>query len=182
MSGKVNQRVMLTKRLIKESLVHMLAVKSIYKISVRELCEDAGINRTTFYKYFGSQYDVLSEFEDEFLSHVQDALADISDDPARQLDTICTYFDKNAELARLLMNNNVDPDFPGKLFNLPPIRKMLLEKLSGRYDQQEIEFVCTFVVNGGYRMIQEWISDEERKSPSMIAALILELAEKVCKR
>ncbi len=180
MSEKGNQRIMLTKRLIKESLVHMLAVKNIYKLSVRELCEDAGINRTTFYKYFGSQYDVLSEIEEEFLSHVQEALSRIPCDPERQLDTICAYFDRNAELVRLLTDNNVDPDFPGKLFNLPPIRQMLREKLSGCYDEQELEYVCTFVVNGGYHLIQEWIGSEERRPPSMIAALILELAEKVC--
>lgn len=171
---------MLTKRLIRESLVRLLAVKSIYKISVRELCEDAGINRTTFYKYFGSQYDVLSEIEEEFLSHIQGALLQIPADPACQLDTICIYIDNNAELVRLLTDNNVDPDFPGKLFNLPPIRQMLLEKIGGRYDEQELEYVYAFIVNGGYHLLQKWISGEDRKSPVMIAALILDLAGKVC--
>jgi len=181
MNEKMNQRIMLTKRLIKENLVRILAEKSIYKISIRELCEQAGINRTTFYKYYGSQYDVLSELEEELLSHVQDELEIISDDPARQLDTIFAYFDKNAELVRLLTNNNVEPDFPGKLFNLLPIRRMLLNKLHGSYDEQSIEFVVTFVINGGYHLVRKWIDREDRKSPSMISSLILELAEKVCK-
>jgi len=180
MSGKVNQRIMLTKQLIKESLVRMLAEKSIYKISIRDLCGQAGVNRTTFYKYYGSQYDVLSEIEEELLRHVQEELEKISDDPARRLDAICAYFDKNAELVRLLTDNNVEPDFPGKLFNLSPIRQMLYKKLSGRYDEQSLEFVITFVINGGYHLVREWIGGEDRKSPSMISVLILELAEKVC--
>ncbi len=180
MSGKGNQRIILTKRLIKESLVRILAEKSIYKISIRELCEDAGINRTTFYKYYGSQYDVLYEIEEELLNHIQDALAGISDDPSYQLDTICAYLDKNAGLVRLLTDNNVDSGFPVKLLNLPPIRRILLEKLSGRYDEQGLDYVVAFVINGGFHLLREWISRDERTPPSKIAALMLELEEKVC--
>ena len=51
MEGRENQRVMLTRRLIKESLTGLLAEESIHKISIRALCERAGINRSTFYKY-----------------------------------------------------------------------------------------------------------------------------------
>ena len=58
MEKRENQRIMLSKRLIKESLTRLLASESIHKISVRMLCEEAGINRSTFYKYYGSQYDV----------------------------------------------------------------------------------------------------------------------------
>ena len=41
----------LTKRLIREALLELLKTKSIQKISVRELCDAAGINRTTFYNH-----------------------------------------------------------------------------------------------------------------------------------
>lgn len=63
MDKKENQRIMLTKRLLKESLIEMLAKKSIKKISVSELCTAAGINRSTFYNHYGSQFDVLKEME-----------------------------------------------------------------------------------------------------------------------
>lgn len=49
MDKKENQRIMLTKRLLKESLIEMLAKKSIKKISVSELCTAAGINRDMLY-------------------------------------------------------------------------------------------------------------------------------------
>ena len=35
MEGKINQRVMLTKRLLKDSLIRKLKEESIYKISIR---------------------------------------------------------------------------------------------------------------------------------------------------
>ena len=56
MFEKEDQRVMLTKRLLKDSLVSLLKEKTIFKITIRELCDTAGINRSTFYKYYDSQY------------------------------------------------------------------------------------------------------------------------------
>jgi len=35
---------MLTKRLIKESLIRLLTTEGVYKISIRSLCEEAQIN------------------------------------------------------------------------------------------------------------------------------------------
>ena len=52
MEKKENQRITLTKRLLQEALLLMLRDESINKISVRDLCEKAGINRTTFYNHY----------------------------------------------------------------------------------------------------------------------------------
>lgn len=60
---KENQRVMLTKRLLKESLSGLLKEKRIEKISISELCKEAGINRSAFYKHYDTRYDLLYELE-----------------------------------------------------------------------------------------------------------------------
>lgn len=179
MSGKGNQRVMLTKRLIKESLIRLLATEGIYKISIRGLCEDAQINRSTFYKYYGSQYDVLAEMETEMLTHIQKSLGAVFADPAKQIVTICLYLESNANLVRLLTNNNIDPEFPGKLFNLPLIRQMLNIRLGDRYDAECLDYASTFLISGGYFLMRDWINRDQRKPASEIATLILELEEKV---
>ena len=50
----------MTKKIIKDTFIEMLEKKNIQKIYVRELCEKADINRSTFYKYYESQYDLLA--------------------------------------------------------------------------------------------------------------------------
>lgn len=59
--GKVNQRVAISKILMKEGLLRLLKKKHISKISVSELCKKAQINRTTFYRYYQTPSDVLQE-------------------------------------------------------------------------------------------------------------------------
>lgn len=183
MEKRENQRVMLSKRLIKESLTRLLITESIHKISIRTLCEEAGINRSTFYKYYGSQYDVLAEMEDDLIGSVRDTLDDGDSSAAstgKKMEAICSYFERNMAQVRVLVGNNVDPDFPGKLFALPQIRQMILERLGDRYDQEDQDYVYTFLINGCYRLIQEWISRDSHKSFGQIALLIQELIDRVC--
>ena len=70
-----NQRIRLSKTLLKNALVHLLQKKPLNKISVLEICETAQINRTTFYKYYGSQTDLLNEIESDFLAQLDESLA-----------------------------------------------------------------------------------------------------------
>ena len=71
----MNQRIMLTKKLFNNSLIDMLQTQNIYQISIRELCQYAVINRSTFYKYYRSQFDLLSEIEQDLLFNVENMLA-----------------------------------------------------------------------------------------------------------
>lgn len=81
---KENQRVKLTKKILKESLGKLLQTKSLHSISVRELCEAAEINRSTFYKYYGTPNDLFSEIQNDFLTHINESL-DMNDYPDDKL-------------------------------------------------------------------------------------------------
>lgn len=48
-----------TKRLLATSLKALMKIKSLEKISIRELTENAGVNRQTFYYHFEDIYDLL---------------------------------------------------------------------------------------------------------------------------
>lgn len=61
MTASGETKILHTKERIRNSLIQMLGNITIEKITIKELCMTAGINRTTFYKYYGSQYDVLNE-------------------------------------------------------------------------------------------------------------------------
>ena len=72
----MNRKIQMTKRLIRESLFECLKEKGINKITVSGLCEKADINRSTFYKYYGSQYDVIKEMEQEVIKLINEQLND----------------------------------------------------------------------------------------------------------
>ena len=57
MSGAMNGDA--TKRLMIQSLKKMMAQKPLQKISIREIAEDSGVNRQTFYYHFQDIYDMV---------------------------------------------------------------------------------------------------------------------------
>ena len=67
MEQKEDRRITMTKRMLKNALTDMLKEKDIYHISIRELCERADVNRTTFYKHYGSQFELLDDMETDLL-------------------------------------------------------------------------------------------------------------------
>lgn len=61
----------LTKRAIKTSFLKLLNAKMLDKITVKDIVEDCGINRNTFYYHFEDVYALLQEiFEDETKNYV----------------------------------------------------------------------------------------------------------------
>jgi len=176
----MNQRIMLTKTLLKNALTHMLQEQNIYQISIRDLCQRAGINRSTFYKYYGSQFDLLAEMEQDLLNDISVFLSEEKDRSHQPLEQVLRYLENNIEFVRLLFNSNVDPEFPRKLFSLPPIQRMLQGFSEKKVPDREKEYAMSFLLYGGFQMVQLWVNkDQDRESPEWMALLIENLIKKI---
>ena len=58
---KEDLRTQLSKKMLKDALLELLKHKKSYDINVRELCDKAQVNRSTFYRHYGNIADVLEE-------------------------------------------------------------------------------------------------------------------------
>ncbi|MGN0183547.1 MAG: TetR/AcrR family transcriptional regulator [Aristaeellaceae bacterium] len=186
MAMKPNQRIALTKQLIQEEFLSLLKKKSIHRISIRELCEGAGINRSTFYNHYGSQYDVLAEMADNYLGEIAVAIekADVHDRESvhSRVAMVLQFILDKLELSAMLINNSIDATFAQRLFALPKIESLLNTALVDIRDEKERAATIAFAIHGSYRVLQDWINDPERVSPEAEVELILGLAGQVCNR
>ena len=76
--AKINQRTRLTKTLLKNSLIELMRDKSINKITIKELCEHAELNRSTFYLHYPDQFALLDDIETEIINQTNNYLKDIA--------------------------------------------------------------------------------------------------------
>ena len=60
-------RVQFTRNALKQALLTLMEEKNVDKITVKELCETAGINRGTFYLHYDSPSALLADIENQFL-------------------------------------------------------------------------------------------------------------------
>jgi len=170
-----NQRVRLSKQLLRQSLLDLLNEKSIHKISVREICDGAQVNRSTFYKYYGSQYDLFKDMEEEILNYVNNYLTNepsTMEGDLSQITELVAYLGENAPLCRILINHNIDPTFPDALMNLPCLRRWIDVHFPAEYSKAEMEYVYALVVNGGYTIVRMWLNKDDREPPDVIAGIL----------
>ena len=81
MNTKNNQRTRISKLLFRNALMDLLRQKGdIHKISVRELCEKAELNRSTFYSHYNEPKELLEELESELLTSTENHLKKIGEE------------------------------------------------------------------------------------------------------
>ena len=175
MEKREDRRIMMTKRMLKDALIEMLKEKDIYHISIRELCEKADVNRTTFYKYYSSQFDLLADMEKDLIDFIAKAIERNESDPEKIITAACRYLEENIGFARLIVNNNVDPDFAHKLLAMDSIKSSTLKNIDSKRSEAELEYIYSFLTYGAYRMICVWLNKEQREPPETIAGFFREL-------
>ncbi len=163
----------MTKIILRDSLLQLLKKKEIHQISIRELCDFAQINRSTFYKHYGSQYDLLVDMENELITEINEK---IMEEGLHQnylsMTELLTYCTKNIELCRLLFNSNIDPMFPKKVIYQSSIQNLLLPLLHEDKKKNQ-EYLYDFIVYGGYYTLIQWINKEDRETPEEMAKILI---------
>ena len=175
MDKKEDRRIAMTRRMLKDALISMLKEKDIYHISIRELCEKADVNRTTFYKYYGSQFDLLADMEKDILDFISNTLIHNETDPVKAIFSACRYMEENLEFIRLIINNNVDPSFAHKLFSMESIRESALKRYKGLRSESELEYIYNFLTYGAFRMFCVWLNRDDREPAEDFTQLVSQI-------
>ena len=173
MERKEDRRVTMTKRMLKDAFIEMLKETDIYHISVRELCQRADVNRTTFYKYYANQFDLLDDMEKDLLNMIEKTIKEDKEKNGGTIEKLLSFFEREREFIRLLINSNVDTEFPKKLFSLTIVEDSI-ETMTTDVPKTEAEYINRFVLFGLFEMLRCWINKEERESPKEMAKILLE--------
>lgn len=164
-----NQRIALTKRLLQEGLLRLLKTKPLDKISITELCEEAGINRATFYRHYELPKDILAEMQSDFSEEMLNTFSR----PMTPKD-VEYFFDslyQNADLVKLFMKYISNEDMI-RLFRYN--FQSILEKQMPKYEDAESNrLLYTFLAGGSYFLVRQWLIEDMTKTSKEIAGIVL---------
>lgn len=76
MGKKMDRRTEFTESLIRDTLFELMESTPVDKITVRRLCEEAGINRSTFYAHYKDIWDVVEQITNNYYSEVMQAVTE----------------------------------------------------------------------------------------------------------
>lgn len=81
MKNNLDLRVIKTKENIRESMLELLSKKSIYEITVKEICDRAKCSRNTFYLHYPYKEILYEEIIDECIEKVHEGFSPIHREP-----------------------------------------------------------------------------------------------------
>ena len=172
---KENRRVRYTRMALRESLLALLQQYPLSKISVSRICEQADVNRSTFYLYYKDAYDLLDQIENELYEQIAQSTEGIT--PAlpseEMLQHIYELIYKNRDLCRVIFGKYGDKGFLRKIGSVH--RDTLLRewrRLSHAVDEIELEYLYTFASYTDIGIMERWIARDFQETPAQLAALV----------
>lgn len=173
MTEKIDRRTAYTRRVIRESLEKLLEKKHLSEITVKELCEEADINRTTFYRNYLDIYDLYEQLEEEL---TEKAFADgnIEEDRYKLLKVIY----ENQTFYREFFDSRLESRYIRQTIQkmYDEMKKLLIER--GTYDEKTFRILYQYNYHGAVGVIREWLDGGCRESPEEFGKILFGIVEK----
>lgn len=169
------------------ALISLLKKKPIEYVTVSELCETAGVNRSTFYLHYETIGDLLDETArylfDGFLAYfgadTNKISLNLSECNLGELNFVCdkylmpylTYIKENKEVFATALSN-------GRSFGFESVYKRMFENIFNpiltryHYPTEDRKYVMMYYLNGITAIVTEWLKDNCRKPTSDISRII----------
>lgn len=171
-------RVRYTKMVITQSFIKILKTKPINKITVKEICAMAEINRATFYKHYLDVYDLLEKIEAQFLDELRDILNSRANNTTKDILTlIMVSFKADEETYKAISSSNGDPTFPAKILETCNyITQTQMDIIMNKkLTQKQKEWIYQFTAHGCNGILNNWISGGMKEPISEVADFVEQL-------
>lgn len=168
----LDNRVRYTKMVLQQALLKTLQSKHIDKVTIKELCEEAKVNRGTFYLHYTTPNDLLMEIEQQFIDENMAMFSPYFDGgyETSHMASLFAGILKNRDLCRIIMGKNGNPRFIERIQQM--IRPYVVDgwcKEFPQYKRENLDYVYDYVFSGSMRLILNWIEDNNNLSTANLA-------------
>lgn len=175
-----------TARKMDDALLSVLEQKDFAYITIKEICEEAGVNRSTFYLHYENLNDLLNECLENLSStfvgyfHTKINLKEINQLPLDQLYFLNDVYLKpflqfvkdNRKLFQIAISQNSTFDLKTVFQNeFITIFEPILKRF--HYSEKERLYVMRFYIGGFIAVIHEWIHNNCEADLQEIADIMI---------
>ncbi len=165
-----SRRVKMTKTILRDSLIELMKDKSIHIITVKEICENADINRSTFYRHYDSQYELYRDIIDNITGDFNDIFENTKREGlevAQLLTRLFEYIESNREVFLVVLSDKGNINVGEAYFKI-------IERFVKPENSSELgTYILQFISAGMTSFIWSWISQEERRKPAEMASIFI---------
>ena len=165
-------RIEKTEKGIRNAFIELRSRKPLEKITIKELCEHAYINKSTFYSHYKDIYDLSERMEEEVVSSITNSISHpeyIMENPAE--------FTRELFLAYLSQNSLITILFSGSQRNHladrieTSIKEMIFRKHPEYRKDRVRNIILSYCIQGGYHAFQRNRDKDKQTLISVISDL-----------
>ena len=170
-----SRRTKMTKHMFRTALIELMEEKPFHKITIKEICERADLNRTTFYLHYTDQTQLLNEIIERIEEDMAKCIAtpDDESDGQHRLEKYLEYVKANARIYKTLMKS--DDDVGARTKIIRDILRDIKDALPVLGKPLENRYIYRFIIDGSISMILNWIDNNFDLSIEALAGLIFNL-------
>ncbi len=172
-----------------EALISLLEVKDPEYITVKEICEKAGVNRSTFYLHYETIDDLVNEateyvskrFQAYFTKKESNFAAKINSKKPEDLilitqDYLIPYLQFICENKKIYRTSLRNPNAMQANARYEYLKKYILEPIFQKFKVPEMhwQYYIAYYIEGIVAIIKEWLRNDCQDSVETIAAIIEE--------
>lgn len=160
-----------TRKAIVDAFIRIAEKKPLQKITVRDIVDDCGINRNTFYYYFKDIYDVA----ESLFSYPDDALPlgiDPEDDLGLTVGRLLSFAVSHRELIRNLYRSVGYEGMERYMHALlgQKLEQAIRRTADAEVPEADVAFLCRFLQKAVFGIIVDWFADGMKEDPSLLTA------------
>lgn len=148
-------RIEKTERGIKNAFIELRSKKPLEKITVKELCEMACINKSTFYSHYKDIYDLSDSMEDEVVRSITNSISHpeyIMERPAEfTRELFLAYLSQNA-LTMILFSGSQRNHLVDRIET--SIKEMVFKEYPEFRNDEKWNIILSYCIQGGYHTFQ----------------------------
>ena len=180
MKEKTDLRIIKTKKILFDALLKLMKKKNFEKIKIADICEEALINRSTFYAHYEDKYELLMAlFEEQKISLLEKLDNKENTNFSKEylmevLNILINYIDENREIYSAILSNNRNGILIDFLIDV--IERDVSERLK---DSNEIknsnlplDIIVKFYAGGLINIGMSWLINKEKYNKEELLSYI----------
>ena len=183
MKDKTDLRIIKTNKILFDALLKLMKKKNFEKIKISDICEEALINRSTFYAHYEDKYELLvALFEEQKISLLEKLEDNENTSFSKKylmelLNIIINHIEDNREIYSAILSNNRDGILIDFLIDV--IERDVSEKLKDNDDIKNsnlpLDIIVKFYSGGLINIGMSLLTRKEKDNKDQLVSEINEL-------
>ena len=161
----IDRRVVKTKRAIKEAFAKLLTQKDINDITISDIAAEAGINRKTFYNYYGGIYEVVGEIEDDIVRLIDKEVTGIGfqnslQSPYLIFEKLTKVINTDTDFFGYLLDMNANVSLERKIADLLKSKFKMFVLQDVEISELRLNLMAEFIISGMVAVYRRWFNSD----------------------